>query len=102
MSIQKLKVGSVYQMKRGGKHFLCIENYAHLQSRLVTLESGWSFIAQSTEIRPNGLISWIATVGGHRYGELDHELTEGKKFFPNGFPWEGKESKDGGIDDDDY
>ena len=101
MSIQKLTVGKVYQMKRGGKHFLCIENYVHMQSRLVTLENGFSFIAQSTEIRPNGLISWITTVGGHRYGELDHELTEGKKFFPNGFPWEGKEIN-GGIDDDDY
>lgn len=94
MSIQKLKVGDVYQARRGGKHFLCVRSDGNLTATLVTLESGWTFIAQSTEIRHSGLISWITTVGGHRFGELHSEQEQAVRFFPDGFPWEGKEENE--------
>lgn len=101
MSIQNLTVGKVYRKKRNGWHYLCVCVHTGLSSTLVTLETGWTFIARWTEIYPNGLINWAGKSDGHRYGELYHEAMEAKKFFPNGFPWEGKEIN-GGIDDDDY
>ena len=88
MSIQRLKPGQEYR-SRSGKHFVCIWSSGICSAKLVCLENGFSFIAQCTEIRPDGTIAWIeGSLAGHKFGEIRGEDAETKQFFPNGYPWE--------------
>lgn len=93
MSILNLKAGEVYQTSRLSKHFLCIWANGQCDAKLVTMETGYTFLAISTEIKHSGMIKWIDTEGGHPFGELDGEREEAVRFFPDGFPWEKEEEE---------